>query len=136
MKLYYMKKYKFKIFDYKKKKEKDEIKKFKKIVEIYINKKKLNNKKIKKIILYLKNKSLKYKKSNIKYFNYLMNEIQIIEMKLSDYKHFNLFLQKHTFMNCLIFYHIIEYYLKIIDPKISKYLDNVNKINFRYTIKY
>ena len=110
MKLYYMKKYKFKIFDYDKEKERKEIKKFKKMVKIYKNETKINDKNIKKIIFYLQKKSLKYKKSNIEYFNFLMNEIQIIEMKLSDYKHFNLFLQKHQFINCLIFYNIIKYY--------------------------
>ncbi len=134
MKLYYMQKYNFKIFDYNEDKRKKKIKKFKKMVKLYKNEKKLTNEKIKKIIYYLKKKSLKYKKSNIEYYNYLINEINIIEIKLMDYKYFNIFLQKHKFMNCFIFYHIIEYFLKIVDPKILKYLYDVNKINFRYTI--
>jgi hypothetical protein len=134
MKLYYMKKYKFKIYDYNEKKEIKEIKKFKKIVKLYKSEKELNDKKIKKIIFYLKKKSLKYKKINKKYFHSLMNEIKIIEQKLFEYKQFNIFLQKHKFIHCFIFHHIIEYFLKNIDLKISNYLRNINKLNFRYII--
>jgi hypothetical protein len=131
MKLYYMKKYNFKIYDINKDEEENKIKKFKKIVKLYKNNKILNNEKINKILFYLKNKCKKYKK-NPDYFNSLISEIKIIKKKLIKYKHFDIFLQKHKFIHCYIFYHIIYYFLEIIDKKIYYYLHNIHKLNFRY----
>ncbi len=136
MTFYYMRKYKFEIYDMNPDKMAKMKKKFRKMVKLYTEYKSVSNIQITKMISYLQNSIQSNNKvSNVEYYDYLTAEIEKIHTKLLKYREFDIFLQKYRFKNCFLFEKILSYFLKHMNRKIYYYLYEIDKINFRYTIK-